>query len=329
MTTNVNEALSAIQESFLTESNELKLKLQSNNLSIKELEYYIRQFEAADDEADASMFSPHKPVNKAGLDSRRVEDLSRKKELLELENQQLSKEINVLEERIKTIGEVISVDPFLNRFVFLDMQENERQRIARDLHDSSLQNMTHLIHAIELSALYIDTDPQQAKLELKEIALKINNVIKEMRETIYDLRPMEFDDLGFREAIQNMITKQQKDTDIFINLEMDDVIKIKNNLIFSNIYRIIRECMANAIKHSSARELNIKLYEEGNLFHVEIEDDGIGFESVKNGNENHFGLQILKERVQLLKGELKINSSNDKGTDIKICIPTDSIDTFH
>jgi len=328
MTTNVNEALSAIQESFLIESKELKSKLQSNILSIKELEYYIRQFEAPDEDEDSNMFSPHKPLKKASLDSRSEEELNRKKEKLELENLKLSNEIDILDERIKTISEVISVDPFLNRFVFLDMQENERQRIARDLHDSSLQNLTHLIHAIELSTLYIDTDPQQAKLELKDIALKINNIIKEMRETIYDLRPMEFDDLGFRGAIQNMIDKQQKGTDIFINLELDDDIKIKNNLISSNIYRIIRECIANAIKHSEAKEIKIKLYEKGNLFHVDIEDDGVGFESVKNGDANHFGLQILEERVQLLKGELKIISSNDKGTDIRICIPTDSIDAL-
>ncbi|MCL2050644.1 MAG: sensor histidine kinase [Lachnospiraceae bacterium] len=325
MTTNVNEALAAIQDSFLSESLELKSKLQNNLRHIKELEYFLKRYANAEEDADEKIFSPFKGVGGEASANREIE-VSREKEALELENRQLLKEIDILDERISNIKEVISVDPFLNRFVFLDMQEKERQRIARDLHDSSLQNMIHLIHSIELSSMFIDRDPQRAKLELKTIAQKIKAVIKEMRETIYDLRPMEFDDLGFQEAIQNMIDKQQKETDIFINLDMDKKITVKNDLIFSNIYRIIRECIANAIKHSSAKEINIKLYEDKNMFYIEVLDDGIGFnDSRRNGNQNHFGLQILEERVQFLKGDLKISSSDNAGTEVRIFIPTDSI----
>lgn len=330
MTTNVNEALSAIKESFLSESIELKTKLQNNLLHLKELDYYIIKYVSTDDDPDDKIFSPHAIINE-GINVVREGEIQLEKEVLEAENLRLIKEIDILDERINNINEVISVDPFLNRFVFLDMQEKERQRIARDLHDSSLQNMIHLIHSIELSSMFIDRDPQRAKLELKTIAQKIRAIIKEMRETIYDLRPMEFDDFGFQEAIQNMVDKQQKETDIFINLEIDDKIVVKNDLIFSNIYRIIRECLVNAIKHSSANEINIKLYEddEKNLFYVKVIDDGIGFnERSRSDNLNHFGLQILEERVQFLKGDLVIDSSDKKGTEIKISIPTDSIDAY-
>lgn len=320
-----NDDLSAIRESFLTESIELKTKLQNNLFRLKELNDYIESYMPKDEEFDETLFSPHKAV-KDEVNKSKKDEANRERELLELESQELIREIDVLGERIDHINGVLSADPFLNQFVFLGMQEKERQRIARDLHDSSLQNMIHLIHSIELCSLFIDRDPQRAKLELKTIAQKIRNVIQEMRETIYDLRPMEYDDLGFQEAVQNMINKQQKETDIFINLEMDNAIVVKNDLIFSNIYRIIRECIANAIKHSSAKELNINLFEEDNLFHVEVFDDGIGFEKRNKDSavNNHFGLQILEERVQLLKGVLKI-SSGETGTKINITIPTDSI----
>lgn len=328
MTDNVNKALTAIQESFLLESVELKTKLQNNLFRIKELEYYVERFNPEDD-PDEKIFSPHDVmmhnVTKEDIYILREKELKRKKESLEFENHQLLDEIAILEERMTNINEVILVDPFLNRFAFLNMQEKERQRIARDLHDSSLQNMIHLIHTIELSTMFIDKDPQRAKLELKTIVEKIRAIIKEMRETIYDLRPMEFDDLGFKEAIQNMIDKQQKETDIFINLEMDHDITVKSDLIFSNIYRIIRECISNAIKHSSAKEISIKLYEKGTLFYMEVIDDGVGFSGFSKNSINNFGLQILEERVQLLKGDLKINSS-DMGTYIIISIPTDCIE---
>ena len=328
MTDNVNKALTAIQESFLLESVELKTKLQNNLFRIKELEYYMERFNPTEDDSDEKVFSPHDAthnVTKEDIYILREKELKRKKESLEFENHQLLDEIAILDERLTSINEVILVDPFLNRFAFLNMQEKERQRIARDLHDSSLQNLIHLIHSIELSTMFIDKDPQRAKLELKTIADKIRAIIKEMRETIYDLRPMEFDDLGFKEAVQNMIDKQQRETNIFINLEMDHDIAVKSDLIFSNIYRIIRECISNAIKHSSAKEINIKLFEKGNLFYVEVIDDGVGFCAFSKNSINNFGLQILEERVQLLKGELKIDSS-DTGTNIKISIPTDSIE---
>jgi len=329
MTDNVNEALSAIHISFVTESEELKGKLQHNKSRINELDHYINNLKVNKEESDESLFSPHKAI-KDSFESIKEDELIREKNSLLQINEQISKEIIILDERIKSIKEVISVDPFLNRFIFLDMQENERKRIARDLHDSSLQNLIHLIHSIELCTLFIDHDPQRSKLELESISQNIRMVIKEMRETIYDLRPMEFDDLGFREAIRNMTDKLQKETDIFITLDMDENISVKNELIYSNIYRIIRECISNAIKHSEAKEVNISLSEKENMFHVMIEDDGVGFDEVSfNGRMNkiegmnHFGIQILKERVQLLKGVLKISSSGNKGTIIEINIPTD------
>jgi two-component system sensor histidine kinase DegS len=320
MTTSVNEALSAIYESFMAESQELTNRVRNNKLRISELDSYVESIQT-EDNAEEKMFSPHQS-GKEKIDSLKIKELYSEKERLENENIVLMNEIDVLDSRINNIKSVISMDPYLNRFVFFDMQEKERQRIARDLHDSSIQNLTHLLHLIELSSLFIDSDPQRAKLELKSIAQKVRAVIEEIRNTIYDLRPMEFDDLGFREAVRNMIDKLQKDTSIFLKLNMDKDILAKNNLVFSNIYRIIRECVINAIKHSKAKEINICICEKDEVFHVNVVDDGVGFSGISI-DDNHFGLQLLEERVQLLKGKLEIISpEKDKaGTSVKIEIP--------
>lgn len=320
MASNVNESLSAIHLSFINENNELKGKLKRNQSRIRELNDYIDGLNSEEDN-DEKFFSPHK-LGKEQIRNLKEDEMIHERAALQAENEGFLSEIEIIEERIKIIKEVISVDPFLNRFMLLDMQEKERQRIARDLHDSSLQNLIHLIHTIELCTLFIDRDTQRAKLELATIAQNIRMVINEIRETIYDLRPMEFDDLGFREAVQNMIEKMQKETDIFIKLDMSQNIVISNNLIFSNIYRIIRECMSNAIRHSAAREICISLFVNDGVFYVEVEDDGIGIEG-NNKSANHFGLRILEERVQLLKGTLKIISSGRTGTTVNISIPID------
>jgi len=122
-----------------------------------------------------------------------------------------------------------------------------------------------------------------------------------------------------------MVDKMQKNSSIFIKLDMSENIKVKNDLIYSNIYRIVRECISNAIKHSNASMLYIKLRDEDNMFRVDIEDDGIGFdENNLQIDEKHFGLQMVDERVQLLKGRSQILSRGygKDGTIIRIEIPT-------
>lgn len=79
-----------------------------------------------------------------------------------------------------------------------EIQELDRRRIARDLHDTSLQNLSHLIHKLELVSMYMDKDMIRAKLELASVSKNINHIIDEIRMVIYDLRPMVFDDLGLK-----------------------------------------------------------------------------------------------------------------------------------
>jgi two-component system sensor histidine kinase DegS len=329
MNKDVNESIQALNNSLLDENLHYK-QIQGQNISrLEELEKLINSFEN-ENGLENNLFLPRKNNSMDNnLSSLKKEEYLKEKIHIESENEIIKNEIARSEERIGNLQSVIKADPFLNRFVFLDMQEKERQRIARDLHDSSLQNLTHLIHAIELSTLFIDQDADRAKLELAMVGKKLRMIIDEIRSTIFDLRPMEFDDLGFKGALQNMVDRFRSETDIFINLNMDDDIPISNELIFSNIYRIIRECVINSIKHSEARSITINVYEKNNYCHTEISDDGKGFHTGKE-NQKHFGLQILEERIQLLKGSINIETcllsmcdknSKTPGTVIKIEIP--------
>ena len=83
-------------------------------------------------------------------------------------------------------------DIFNKRLQILDIQEKERHRIARDLHDTTLQNLSHLVHNIELSSLYIDKDPIRARLELEVVNKKLKSVIQEMRNIIFDFTSYDF-----------------------------------------------------------------------------------------------------------------------------------------
>ena len=205
----------------------------------------------------------------------------------------------------------------------LDYQEMDRKRIANELHDTSLQDLTHIIHQIELSSLYIDIDPIKAKLELEDVNNQIRRVIQDIRNTIFNLRPMSFDDLGLSEAIDQYIDFLQKKyaIDIFVHVDDIEYLDIKKKL---NIYRIIHECLMNSAKHADANKIELLLKDEKAEIYISIKDDGIGFEKKKNisdENNKHYGLAIVKDRVSYLNGKYSITSDENKGTHIEVRIP--------
>lgn len=205
-------------------------------------------------------------------------------------------------------------------FSVFDIREKERQRIARDLHDVSLQNLTHLIHKIELSSLYIDKDPLRAKLELATVQKDLRQVIDEMRNVVYNLHPMSLDDLGLKETIERMIDLVNKENFFSVETEIDEISSDSHFFLLS-IFRIIQECFCNAIKHSEGNTIFISLKKDYDKYIIKVKDNGKGFDIKKiEKKENHFGLSILKERVFILNGKIDFQSS-EEGTLVIIEIP--------
>lgn len=105
----------------------------------------------------------------------------------------------------------------------MEMLETERKRIVSELHDTSLQNIAHLVHMIELASLYIDKDPARAKMELNSVSKGLHNVIEDIRSTIFNLRPMTFDDLGLKASFERLLDFLNADKDYIMDVEIDDV----------------------------------------------------------------------------------------------------------
>lgn len=204
----------------------------------------------------------------------------------------------------------------------LKIQERERQRIAMELHDTSLQTLAHVIHQVELASMYMDKDIVKSKLELAEVKQNIKIVIEEIRDRIFDLRPMSFEDLGIKETIQRFIDHINKNHTFKIHTDICDI-DTDYYLVLTNIYWIIQECVSNAVKHSGGDEIYLKCFSENKTCYIEVEDNGRGIADEKNENDvqKHFGLSMVKERVKILGGEINITSEINKGTKIIINIP--------
>ncbi|NLK29299.1 MAG: sensor histidine kinase [Clostridiales bacterium] len=214
-----------------------------------------------------------------------------------------------------------------NGLNILEAQEIERQRIAGDLHDSTVQNLTSLVHKTELCIKLIDIDQIRAKLELNTMSNMIKTVINEMRNIIYNLKPMSLCDLGLIPTVERFVKQLTSEHNINIrfchNEEIENIVPILN----TTLYRIIQEACRNAIKHSSATDIDININYHIDYIIVTIKDNGSGFdiEAINLRNQSNqssnFGLSIMKERIALLSGDLKIQSEKDKGTLITVSVP--------
>jgi two-component system, NarL family, sensor histidine kinase DegS len=208
----------------------------------------------------------------------------------------------------------------------LEAQELERQRIARDLHDTTVQNLTSLVHKSELCAKLIDIDTIRAKLELNTMSNTIKSVINDMRGIIYNLKPMTLDDLGLTITVQRYANKIMDFNNIQVKVQANEERKEILPVIRLTLFRIIQEACNNILKHANASLINIDINYDENRIHLKIRDNGSGFnmdEIYPNSPEqaSSFGLTFMRERTSLLSGKFEIQSDKGKGTIITVSVP--------
>lgn len=217
-------------------------------------------------------------------------------------------------------------DSFLCKEKYYYLLELERQRIARDLHDSSLQNLTHIIQQLELSSLYLDNDLVKAKLEMASAIQELRSIIQDIRNTIYDLRPMTIDDLSFQETFISLIENMNLKYQTPIAYEIEQIPNCNKQFIL-DVYRIVQEYLMNAVKHADASHIVISIKQIDEFVFIQISDDGKGFDynNYKSNHSEHFGLGMAEERIVLHAGNLEIKSNPGKGTTIKITFPINNV----
>ncbi|KXG77174.1 sensor histidine kinase [Thermotalea metallivorans] len=207
----------------------------------------------------------------------------------------------------------------------LKAQEEERQRIARDIHDGPAQLMANLVIKAEICERLIDRDIEKAKFELSQLRNIGRECLRDVRKIIYDLRPMSLDDLGLVPTIQRFILNFEEETKINVDFSVIAKNEVMDSTIQLSLFRIVQEALNNVRKYARATTVVIKLEIIHKTIHMLIFDDGIGFDvekQLKSGREEGgFGLLAMRERVELLKGTMDIDSNLGTGTRIKISIP--------
>lgn len=244
----------------------------------------------------------------------------------------ISKQINIASEYLMgNVDDISESMDELNQKHYLairimEAQEEERHRVARDIHDGPAQSIANIILKSELCERLMDIDQEKAAKELNSLKVIARGTLKEVRKTIYDLRPMSLEDLGLIPTLERYIDIFEEDSKINVRLKTYGGFNNLEPFLHIGVFRIIQECLNNIRKHSDASSASIIIERSQTKLNLSIIDDGIGFDPEnyrKNLSpiEGGFGLINIRERVNLLNGNIKIISSKKSGTRLTVSIP--------
>lgn len=204
----------------------------------------------------------------------------------------------------------------------INSQEQERSRIAQELHDSLGQELL-LIKNRAMLGLKNYAGDDKVKKQLEYISDYSENAISKVRQISHNLRPPELDRLGITETIRALLNEMKQTSvikfDVYID-EIDGLIEKEKEI---NLLRIVQEAVANIIKHSGATKISLKISRYDYAIKIFIDDNGRGFDAVFNSESEKKGLGLsgMKERANILGGNFSIVSETGKGTKIFLEIP--------
>jgi signal transduction histidine kinase len=206
-------------------------------------------------------------------------------------------------------------------------QEEERKRIARDLHDDTVQSLIAIGQRIELARETVVEDPQGTIEQLRELRKMITCTIQSVRQFSRDLRPTALEDLGLVAALQYLVNELAQQDTLQVSLEVEGTADSLPAEMEVTIYRIVQEALTNVRKHAQASHAQVQAHFLARQVVITVQDDGIGFivpeETSNLVGMGNFGLMGLKERAQLFGGQMIIASQPGQGTSVKVVLPRD------
>lgn len=204
-------------------------------------------------------------------------------------------------------------------------QEEERKRIARELHDETSQALTALMIGLDTTSLALSVNSHEAANRLSAAKSVTEGLLKDIQRIITDLRPSLLDDLGLVPAIAWYGEQRLKPLGIALNLEGN---ALENRLppkMETALFRIVQEAIANVIRHARATEVSVRMDLQDNDLTLQITDNGVGFDAQVLQSPNSLGKAIglwgIQERVRILEGEFNLQTAPGKGTAIIINVP--------
>ena len=196
----------------------------------------------------------------------------------------------------------------------------ERNRLARELHDTLAHTLSALTVQLEAVKAYWDIDATAAQAMLNKALEATRSGLQETRRALKSLRASPLDDLGLSLALRRIVESVAKRANFTFDLAISEQIPSLSPDVEQCIYRVAQEAVANVTHHANAKNLQVYLTFNGQEILLLVHDDGLGFAERPGQNSDHFGLSGMRERAQLVGGQVTIDSQPGQGTTIRLTI---------
>jgi len=206
----------------------------------------------------------------------------------------------------------------------IQAQEAERQRLSRQMHDGPAQALSNFILQTEIAMRLFDINLDQAREELENLKGSATATFQKVRDFIFELRPMMLDDLGLVPTLKRYVEAFKEQNNADVRLAVTGVERRLESYIEVMIFRAIQELMGNAVRHSQANKVNVLIDITDNNVKVGVEDNGKGFDIDTVMEGTGMGVKVIKERVEMLGGNLELDSTLGQGSNITFLIPAGS-----
>ncbi|MGX7348823.1 sensor histidine kinase [Dolosicoccus paucivorans] len=239
-------------------------------------------------------------------------------------SEEMTHDIGLLKDKMQQMAfdlqEFSAAPTFVGEDTREEIIEQERTRIARELHDSVSQQLFAAM--MLLATLNEQTDEEEQYDAIKPMLETTSTIVDqaqaEMRALLLHLRPVELQGKSLKEGITQLL--QELDGRLPIKIHWDIVEVRLETGVEDHLFRIVQEAISNTLRHAKASELEVLMRKVGSQLELSIQDNGVGFDTSKTFMASH-GLNNIKERVESLGGDFKVTSQKGEGTVIKLSIP--------
>jgi two-component system sensor histidine kinase DegS len=230
---------------------------------------------------------------------------------------------------ISELPDVRQVGPDQSNVIrVIQSEESARQSLVRRMHDGPASSLSNFILQAEICQRYFGTDPERARIELIALKSSAASTFSAVKDFIFDLRPMMLDDLGVVPTLRRYAESYEEKHKIPVSIAVTGVVRRLEGHIEVTIFRAVQELMNNAFVHGQASKIQVFLDLDSDRVLAAVDDDGSGFDvdttMGEEPNRSTIGLPTLRERIEMLGGQMKIDSGLDKGTRVEFVIPVES-----
>jgi two-component system sensor histidine kinase DegS len=206
----------------------------------------------------------------------------------------------------------------------IEAQERERQKLSRQMHDGPAQALTNLILQAEICERLFETDPERARAELANLRNAVAGTFQTIKGFILKLRPMMLDDLGVVPTLRRYVDSFSDNRGVPTHLTFTGKERRLASHKEVTIFRVVQDLLNNAVDHSHASSVQITLDIGEDIARVSVEDNGSGFEltdTLNSPDADQLGLATLRERVEMLGGQIHFDSGLGRGTKVGFELP--------